>query len=199
MTSRHRNFCFTSFVLELPTFEEINCSYIIWGEEVCPTTGRDHLQGYIEFKQGVTFNTVKRRLGNPAAHVTVRKGTQLQAVDYCKKDGAFHEFGEAAAQGKRSDLDAVRAGLSAGHGMRRIIRDGASYVGLRYAEKRLTYLEAPRADAVPDVLWYWGGTGTGKTRAALAEATEGDDDDVWWTNGGVKWFDGMLQAHSVGG
>ncbi len=157
--------------------------YIYWGEEICPKTGRAHLQGYVEFAEAVTRATVKRRLGDPAVHVKPRKGTQAQALNYCKKDGiegspsyredfVYHEFGTAATPGKRTDLDSVREDLSDGHGMRRIALAGASYVGLRFAEKWLTYLEPGRGlDSVPDVRWYWGGTGTGKTRTALAEAS----------------------------
>ncbi len=188
--SRCRNFCFTSFkdaVLATDT------KYICWGEEICPKSGKQHLQGYVEFAQSVTYATVKRRLGDPALHIERRKGTQTQAIDYCKKDdGVFHEFGVKAAPGKRSDLEAVRVELSDGHGMRRIIQSGATYVGLRFAEKWLTYLEPGRAvDSVPDVRWYWGATGTGKTRAAIAEASACVDvGDVWWTNGGLQWFDG---------
>lgn len=200
--SRGRNFCFTSFkdaVLAADT------KYICWGEEICPTTGKAHLQGYVEFAESVSFATVKRRLGDPAVHLSRRNGTQAQAIAYCKKDGirgqptfregfVFHEFGVKAAPGKRSDLEAVRVELSHGHGMRRIIESGATYVGLRFAEKWLTYLEPGRGvDSVPDVRWYWGSTGTGKTRAALAEASASVDvGDVWWTNGGLQWFDGML-------
>lgn len=51
-------------------------------EETCPETGRDHLQGYIEFK-------VKLRPKNlfpSEIHWEKQKGTRLQAARYCLKD-----------------------------------------------------------------------------------------------------------------
>lgn len=58
------------------------------------------------------------------------------------------------------------------------------------AEKILTYREKQRASS-PEVLWYWGATGTGKSRAAAADAAERGHglDDVFWHPGG-KWWDG---------
>jgi hypothetical protein len=32
------------------TFDERYMSYLVWGEEVCPDTKKNHLQGYVEFR-----------------------------------------------------------------------------------------------------------------------------------------------------
>lgn len=60
-------------------------TYICWGEEVCPTSGRDHFQGYVEFDGAFTMGRVKDLLGDPSIHVDPRRGTQSQAIDYTKK------------------------------------------------------------------------------------------------------------------
>lgn len=60
---------------------------------------------------------------------------------------------------------------------------------VRFAEKWLTYKEKVRC-AVPNVRWYWGATGTGKSRAAATEANaSAGDGGVFWQSGG-KWWDG---------
>lgn len=182
--------CITSRLTE---FDEIDTGalgvkYIVLGREV-GKKGYKHLQGFVQWEQGVTYKTIKRRLGDPALHIEARKGTVSQAIAYCKKDGDWQEWGEEPSQGKRSDLQGVREAVAAGEGMRSIIGLGVSYQGLRYGEKLLSYLEPGRV-AKPFVRWYYGDTGTGKTRAAYAEALEEDEEDVWWSQGGVRWFDG---------
>lgn len=192
--SRSRSYCFTSF-LDHAHYQARGCEgdgvvYICWGEEVSPTTGRKHLQGFVQFAESVSLKTAKRRLEDDGLHLEQRRGSVKSAIEYCEKDGVFHEFGERPKQGKRSDIESVRELIAEGKGMRAIIDSGVSYQGLRYGEKVLTYTEPPR-DWVTEVLWYWGKTGTGKSRAASAEATERYGvDQTWWSAGGLKWFDG---------
>lgn len=196
---RSRAWCFTSFHTSEDmrnVVEENDFKYICWGEETCPKTERKHLQGYVVFNGAVTLRSAKRKLDDDSIHLEGRKGSEEQAVKYCRKDGVFEEYGERSKQGKRSDLDGVREALGAGGSMREIIDSGASYQAVRYAEKWLTYKEVVRAEP-PKVYWYWGATGTGKTRAALAEATECYGvDSIWWAAGNLDWFDGY-DAHRV--
>ncbi len=191
--SRSRSYYFTEFDTEHEWDELVQdgeCLYICWGEEVCPTTGRKHLQGYIHFAEGVSKSTVKRRLDSTTVHLGRPRGSAAQNIAYCEKDGVFHEFGERPKQGARKDIDGVREAVESGAGMRRIIASGVGYQALRYGEKILTYIEAPRTEP-PEVFWYWGPTGTGKTRAALADASaRNDGSSVWWALGDFKWFDG---------
>ena len=192
--SRSRNYCFTSFEDDPPTLQD-GIKYLCYGKERCPKSGKLHWQGYVEFSDAISLTGAKRRLASPAAHLERRKGTAVEARDYCKKEGEFKEFGTISRQGKRSDLEAVRAAITDGTGMRGVIESGVSYQCIRYAEKYLTYME-PMRETVPTVLWYWGPTGTGKTRAACAEAAERFPGDVYWTNGGVQWWDGY-DAHKA--
>lgn len=59
-----------------------NSSYI-FGEEVAPTTGMKHLQGYIE------FNSKCRPLGmfNNTIHWEKARGSKAENIKYCGKDG----------------------------------------------------------------------------------------------------------------
>lgn len=96
-------------------FSEKDCRYIICGAEVCPNTGRHHWQGYAEVNRAMGIKAIKELLGSNDVHLEPRRGTQQQAIDYCKKpdtglldgDGnkVLFEYGKAA-------LDGVRTGHS---------------------------------------------------------------------------------------
>ena len=78
-------------------------SYLCFGKEV-GEQGTPHLQGYVYFDVAKRFNTVSALL--PRCHLEVSRGTPAQAIEYCEKDGDFHEFGERPGnQGKRTDID----------------------------------------------------------------------------------------------
>ena len=53
----------------------------------------------MEFEEKVTVRQIKRILHDPSAHVEQRYGTAKEAIEYCKKDGNFMEFGKPKAQG----------------------------------------------------------------------------------------------------
>jgi len=82
--------------------------YLIFGHEVAPTTGTLHLQGFISFKRSTRGSIVQRLLSaRTRIHVEPlgAHSTATLASDYCKKDGAFEEFGVLLepAPGKRTD------------------------------------------------------------------------------------------------
>lgn len=103
-----RSYCFTSFLKEIkPKMDE--CRYIVLGREVCPTTGKEHIQGYAEFYNKITWRSAQRILGDPNCHIELRKGTREEARSYCMKDGVYEELGDwnAGGQGCRNDLKAI--------------------------------------------------------------------------------------------
>lgn len=180
-----RNYCFT---LNNYTKEEegdikkIQFSYLIYGVEHGEVNSTPHLQGYIEFDIPTLFNTLKKI--NSRIHWEPRRGTQFQAITYCKKEGTFYEFGTPKRQGKRTDLDTVRS-CAISDGLREV---SAIYnlQQIRYAEKYLQYNEIARDDK-PHVLWLYGSTGTGKSRKARELFK---DTDFYVKNDGTKWYDG---------
>lgn len=115
-----RNFCFTineltDEVREL--FKNFQCgdyfNYMIYQEEIAPTTGHHHFQGYIECRE-------KRSEKWMCTHFCKgsyfpRNGTQEEAIAYCKKeetrdpDGQSGEFGipKAGAGGSKRDREAA--------------------------------------------------------------------------------------------
>lgn len=168
---RYRNICFTDYdvdILHAIDWEAWDkLSYVVIGFETCPTTGRQHLQGYAEAHQQVTLSTLKKFA--PMAHYEERRGTAEEAAIYCKKGGIYWEKGSITAQGKRSDIAEVKTLMSTGHGMAHIISQTCSYQALSFATKALPFYEKKR-DWVPIVHWFYGPSGTGKTSTAYRDA-----------------------------
>lgn len=85
-TQQSRAWCFTLWSEEdvgrLKSVAGI-CALVV-GEEVCPETKKVHYQGYVRFENNRRFSWWKSQF--PAAHVEVRKGSEPQAAEYCRKD-----------------------------------------------------------------------------------------------------------------
>lgn len=91
--TRKRGWCLTIFdEAEIEKFNTIECKYRICGIETCPNTGRTHGQAYIYFENPRLFNGIKRIF--PTAHIEPQYGSNSEASEYCKKDGAYTEHGE---------------------------------------------------------------------------------------------------------
>lgn len=66
--------------------------YIVGGDEV-GENGTPHIQGYVKFHVDWLFKRVKDLLGRAHVEGKSRNSTVEQAVQYCKKDGKFWEYG----------------------------------------------------------------------------------------------------------
>lgn len=177
-----RNYCFTLNNYteeEHQQIQDIDCSYLIIGKEVGENKATPHLQGYIEFKFPKKLGALKKI--NTRVHWEPRKGTAEQAADYCKKEGVFIEKGERSKQGKRSDLEEVVKIID------KPLREIAEQCPIQMI-KYIRGIEAVKALRVkertekPIVHWYWGDTGTGKTRTAreIASSCFMKDSTKWW-------------------
>lgn len=167
--SRVTGYCFT---LNNPKNEEIEhlkaleYAYLILGYEKGDKEETPHIQGYIHFKRNVDFSKVKKLI--PRAHIEARKGSVLQATDYCKKDGVFQEFGimpVSAAEGSKQTWKSIM--VHAQNGDFDWIMDNYPKVwiqlsnrleGLRIREKKIL-------DGELEHEWWVGTTGTGKSKA----------------------------------
>lgn len=193
--SKYRNFCFTHNNPADSSLEDsLECRYIIYGREVAPTTGTPHYQGFVSFSSQKTLSAAIKLL--PGCHVEIARDWEA-AVEYCKKEGDFVERGvpltgqkekgnkekrrwdqihEAAAEGRFEDIDPE--------------------IRVKYP-RNLDYIrqQALLARDLPDTEerheWYWGTTGTGKSRKAR---TENPDAYLKMCN---KWWDGYTDQAVV--
>lgn len=161
--------------------------------EKAPTTGHLHYQGYVRLSAPRGFSYVRALL--PAGvHWELAYSTHEKCVAYCKKDESRvdgpWEYGWEPEPGKRNDIVLVRELIDAGKGMKDVVEAVDSYQAMKCAELMLKHKEKKR-DFKPDVRWYHGSTGTGKTRAALEEFP-----DAWISGRNLRWWEGY-DAHEA--
>ena len=173
---RYRGFPFTDYVRDKDFLLGLPYSYLCWGEEVCPSTGRDHFQAYIYFKDAKTFTAARKVM--EGRHIEEQKGDIDENIHYCKGDhtdykgkykplnAVFVEFGDRPKQGKRTDIKNVLTAIQNGNcTMRDIVTKATSFQSVRMAELQLKYFEPPR-NWKTEVYWFYGQSGTGKTKLA---------------------------------
>lgn len=169
-------------------------SYIVYGREVS-ATGTRHLQGYVEFRRRSRHGTVKRALGD-RSHVERRRGSPLEASEYCKKDGDFFSAGEISkGQGHRSDLEVIRKEIVEGKNEEEIADDHftqwCQYRKSFNQYRILKFSKEVRREL--KVLTMIGPSGVGKTGLAY----------VWFPDlyrvpsPDLKWFDGYNMEETV--
>lgn len=74
-----------------PYFPEDKIVYCILGNEVCPKTGRPHVQGYVHFKKEQRITSIRKMC--PISKLLASKGTGYQNFVYCSKGGDYVEYG----------------------------------------------------------------------------------------------------------
>lgn len=189
---RMRNVCFTAW--NNVVYDKDYMKYMIVGEEVCPSTKKIHFQGYVEFVRALDFGKVKDLLGGGEVHIERRKGSALQALDYCKKDNNFAEFGEPTKQGKRTDISDATDMIKEGCGMREVaLTHTEVFVKYHSGLGKLKNLLIEPRNWITKVTVLYGKTGTGKSRLARELVN-----DYWvWTPQRGSWFDGYEGHHNV--
>jgi hypothetical protein len=187
---RMRNFVFTINNWTTEDLEKANsiwdkASYLIIGKEGKEKT--PHLQGYCELKGQMSLKTISKKY-LPRASIRKAKGNGIQNKAYCSKEGDFVEQGELKKQGKRTDIEKVREAINDGSTMREIAEVATNFQTIRMAEVLLKYNEKPR-NWKPVVKWYYGATGTGKSKLAHEET-----EDAYVAMETAKWWEGY-DAH----
>lgn len=192
--SNHRNYCFTAFTK--PTTESDKIKYCIYGEEICPKTKKVHYQGYIELKIPMRLKAVKKIIGE--CHIEIRKGSRLQAIKYCEKEGKTTIIGKDIGQGHRTDLEEVGRSVIEGKPIEEIARENpGTYI--RYnkgIEELKTIITKPPKWRNVKVTVIWGKTGTNKTRTAK-EIGKDDYYILGENSNNTLWFDGYREQKTL--
>lgn len=168
--------------------------YVIFGREVCPTTSRRHLQGYLHLTAKGTMDYVKSLLGDDfrTIHLEPSKGTGFQNRKYCSKDGDFEEYGICPSQGRRSDLNLIQAKIKEGVSEGTIADEHFSQ-WVVYRRSFAAYrdlLSKPVLRPELRVFALIGAPGIGKTRYAFNYARRKQQDAWIAPDPELKWFDG---------
>jgi len=118
--SQQKNWCFTEHDCNVKPFdwERRGITYCVWQLEVCPSSGKEHLQGFLQFTSKQKLSACKKL--SPTAHWEPAKGDVDSNYKYCtkpdtRKDGPW-SFGEPVKKGERSDLkrcmELIKSGTS---------------------------------------------------------------------------------------
>lgn len=74
--------------------------------------GTQHIQGVFQFQESKTFKTLRKYFKNN--HIE-RIHDFKKAIEYCKKENDYMEFGELVKQGQRTDIEAFTNAIIAGY------------------------------------------------------------------------------------
>jgi len=184
-TKRNRGWAITAYDGE-PEFLSIHMSYLIYGEEICPDTGRTHWQTYVHFFHAKTFSAVKKIFTNNHIERAIRSPQENMA--YCAKELKFKEFGQRPEQGKRTDLEDLAKRILNGDSVDSVAIENpmAFHQYGRTLERLETiYLRKKFRTEYTKGIWYWGASGVGKSHKAFegfspeTHYVYRDDNDYW--------------------
>lgn len=207
---RHRNYCFTvnnytdNNITDLTRHAEGQLSaikafpppkYLVFGKELAPETGTPHLQGFVQYETVKTFEWVQKALPH-GTHIEPAKGRPDQAADYCRKDGDFTEFGKRPTSPKQNGENEKkryeRAWALAKEGkVEEIDADIRMRLYGTIKKIRSDYQQVPDSLTEFDFHWYYGASGTGKSRRAHEENPDAYIKPI------NKWWDGYVDQECV--
>jgi len=191
MSKGSRGWCFTLNNYsqeEQEALRNVTCAYMVFGRER-GDEGTPHLQGYVHLQHQKTLTAMKKIM--PRAHLEVRMGTVDQAVEYCKKEGDYEEFGEKPKSPKEKGEGEKkrwrRIYEKACEGDEEWLKENEPNVAFKHmatfrSHKKaktepLDYVDTPHE-------WWVGPTGTGKSKKVWEEYPThyAKEKNKWWCN-----------------
>jgi len=193
---RTRLWAFTNFDLQFDyeaAFGTGKFTYIAYGLETAPTTGRLHHQGWMRLKnQSGSFKGTAKLLGQCTVGPMVE--TLAQNETYCSKEGTLTELGVKPKQGERTDITAILGEIKEGKTEEQIMEDHPEQwvqYGRRFEDARALLTNHKRRWATELVI-FWGAPGVGKS--LRADTLWPDADHVSWDG---KFMNGYTHAETV--
>lgn len=188
-TSRRcRAWCFTSFEKDKPVFNSEFMTFLCFSPEICPTTKKEHWQGFIYFIDKVSLQWIKKNI-NGKWWLKNINGTIEENIIYCGKEqyekngkikpknDKYEEYGKKPreGQGNRTDLKNLTDKLLSGemdlikdviindpmiyHQYGRTL-DKIDTIALNNNKRKLKENELK-------VIWMFGGSGLGKSARTM--------------------------------
>lgn len=191
--ARARGWCFTMFgdlnEIEIK-LKALPVQYIVFGREFCPTTGKEHIQGYLYHGEKKTRGALVKKL---AGSYRLARGSPQENAKYCKKDGrSIYENGIQPVMGARTDLHVVAEEIRDGASLKDVA-DNHPGMFVQYARgfAALSSIMMKDRKEKAKVTWVWGSTGTGKTRLAVERC------ETFYMKDGTQWWDGYTQQKCI--
>lgn len=193
-TGKFRTFCWTDFDVSSAKelyWQSLECVYMLYGRETCPTTGAKHLQGFMTFKNTRSINQVRKECLTKGIYFRIvsTNGTAEQNITYCTKSNDFFEKGtRPKGSGKRTDLDEIKEMVKIpGITRKELYAVASGYQAMKMAEIGLELFEDNTTMRKLTVYWFWGPSACGKSETAYKMYPKA------WKNGfnkGDFFFDG---------
>lgn len=164
--------------------------YLVIGKEV-GSNGTPHLQGYGTLKNRMLDNKLRGIMKR--CHLERRKGSHLQASDYCKKEGDYIEIGTPPKQGERTDLGEAINKIKSGTSVTEVARS-CSEVFVKYSRglrELALAVQEPYNHHQTRGIWIWGPPGSGKSHSCRMW------DPSAYLKAQNKWWDGYSGEKTV--
>lgn len=168
--------------------------YMIIGFEI-GKEGTHHIQGYADFQNARTLGGLTR--DHKFIHWEPRRGSWQQAVDYCKKDGNWFEYGSPNEQGQRKDLQEVHKEIANGKRVDQIALENPNcfhQYGRTLNKLEDLYMRKRYRTEMTKGIWYYGKTGVGKSHLAFDGFTP---ETHYLLPNDSGWWDGYTQQDTV--
>jgi len=187
-------------------YEHSIATYVIFQEE-WPEGGTRHYQGYMELVSNFRVNALKTRIGLPRIHLELRRGSQAQAIAYCKKDESStgqepYEAGEPrkgrGRPSREDNLDEAVEAITEGATLSELANEfPKQFVLHKVGLQGLLEQRASDRDWPMEILILYGPSGTGKSMTARNMMLEGNCYWGSWPTGGRWWWPGYEGQHTV--
>lgn len=180
---------------------ELLVKYMAWGNEVCPTTEKEHAQMFICFKAKTDWDKAKEIIQKwmPTAHVEPMVGSLKQNELYCSKAGDYTEWGEKPKQGARLDIkkytDQIRSGETTVNKILEAEPEVVQRMGKVLVMTEAQVMRRKYRTWMTEGIWYWGPTGCGKSHKAYETFLELGPDKCYMWSEDSGWWDQLTPDH----